>query len=250
MNSDLYNPEIQVGDFVEIILPNINSIGVFEIIDIISQPNVIDVYLTSPEDDYNNRDVILTSPEDDYNNRDVILTLTLDNNIIYGLPSQLDLNSEELLVTFIKLDNYDKFDENLLDGLEVDDEDKLEEAKNKLRNFWTQDNNELDLSELEIKKLPRKYFEDSKIINNLKILDLDNNKLRSLLEEPRHGREPLTFAKRMGLEIGNLHNLQYLDLSENLLTSLPEEPWDCVAVLRTLDIRKANGIGNRESTNS
>ena len=114
--------------------------------------------------------------------------------------------------------------------MECDTSKDFDKTVKILEDFWSGNENVLDLSGLKCNMDIPKYFSHPRIINKLGNLGLGSNGLKSLPSG-----------------IGNLVNLHTLALQGNELTSLPEEPWDCNAVLRTLDIRLANGIGNGES---
>ena len=252
---DFDSPAIQIGSLVEINFPNDDPVGVFKIIDIKYQPNNILIYLTS-----NNNQITRNNP-----NRDIILNLSNQGNIILGLPFN-NLDGNELSVTFLgpgQLDEDDTevFNEDLLDGLQVYNEDDFIRIREMFIDYLrvaSQNENRLNLDSLRIYKLPRKYFSHPKIINNLQELFLSQNGLISLPEEigNLYNLQYLgiwgNYLTDLPKEIGNLQNLLKLNVSENELTSIPEKIGN-LRSLQELNLRRneltsiPNEIGNLEN---
>ena len=228
--------ETQIGDLVEI--SNHNTIDVFEIKDIQNQNDTI-IYL-------------VLGDKDDRENEEVILELSLNENKLFGLSNSEWINDNRVLVKFIGPDYDRDLESEFFDRIECFDLTEL--LIEKLTRFWLEDGNELDLSEMGCNMIIPRYFSHPRIINKLQILDLSENELKLIPPgiTNLHNLRTLDLSNNeitsLPKNIGNLLNLKVLDLSINKLTSLPEEPWDCVAVLRTLDIRNANGIGNQQSS--
>ncbi len=79
------------------------------------------------------------------------------------------------------------------------------------------------------------------------IIDIDDSEIH--IDGPMVFRSPVgPYRKSFDFiyNDGNFYDKDYEITIQNLGPPeiTPEEPWDCNAVLRTLDIRYANGIGN------
>ncbi len=210
MNTDINRPEIQPGSLAEITINN-DFVGTFKVTYIRYQPDNIMIYLIPSNVNYQKQPIILN--------------ISQERNDILGLSSRFDPVGDELSITFLIPIEF----EDLMDGLVVADDGKLQLVKNRLKYFLDGNEEVLDLGFLEIEELPREYFTHPKIINSLQNLKLNSNKLTSLPEEIgnlQNLRSLDLYANQLTSlpgEIGNLQNLQHLYLGLNRLTSLPFE---------------------------